>query len=148
MRLLSGSVMTRKDHRVADAWPGRWTGISINATRVTSDHAGKLCAGRLAAKARELCDFPVIVVFDAPPYVHPVEGQPGVYDAPQHISCMWPADADPHRLLEVVVPTLKEPTSEYGFVHHYFEYLDWEHGLGDLVHAADRQSDIYRVNWR
>ncbi len=96
MRLLSGSVMTRKDHRVADAWPGPWTGISINATRVTSERAGKVCASRLAAKARELCDFPVVVIFDPAPYAHPVEGQPGVFDAPQHLTCMWPAGADPH----------------------------------------------------
>ncbi|HEX6249651.1 MAG TPA: hypothetical protein VFZ64_17425 [Nocardioidaceae bacterium] len=148
MRLLSGSVMTRRDHRVASAWPGAWAGITISATRVVTENAGKGCARRLAQEAKALCDFPVIVIYDPPPYVH-VGDEKGarVYDAPQHVVCMWPADSDPHRFLERVLPTFEEPTSEYGFIHHFFDHTTWEKGLDELEDAADRQSDVYRVNW-
>lgn len=148
MRLLSGSVMTHKDRKVADAWPGAWTGFTLTATRVTSELAGAGCAEILVARAKDLCDFPVLVIYDPPPYATPVPGTEGEYDAPQHVVCLWPADTDPHRFLEVVGPTLDEATAEYGLVHHYLEQTTWEMGLYELAKSADRQSEIHRVNWR
>lgn len=148
MRLLSGSMMTRRDRRVADAWPGPWTGIALSGTRVRTEDAGRACAERFAREAKDLCDFPVLVIYDPPPYVAEVsdDGEPA-YDAPQHVVCLWPADADPHRLLEAVTPLVEEPTSEYGFIHHFFEAVTWDKGLEELAHQADRQSEIHRVHW-
>lgn len=149
MRLLTEGLATRRDRRVAAAWPGPWTGITITATRVTTTEAGRACARRLAEEAKALCSFPVLVIYDPPPDVHEVVAQDTiVYDAPQHVVCMWPADSDPHRLLEVLLPTLEEPTSEYAFIHHFFEYTTWDRGLEELPYARHRQSEFHRVNWR